>query len=166
MKGLDNWIMGINDPNAPFNQIDWCEEFESVLEHCDWLNNQTLEIDRTYEMLEKLMYDSACVILNLDNRHYTAKEKHQALTENAEKIAIHFSDLVAEKIKSEQAKWMYVVAYESCYAPKSKFGHIFVCDIDDAKLFKNTTAAYNYIFKNNSYFKGLSCDVIKLLFFL
>lgn len=31
MRGLDNYIMGINDPNAPFNQCHWTEMFDNVL---------------------------------------------------------------------------------------------------------------------------------------
>jgi hypothetical protein len=43
-RKLDAWIMGLNDPSAPFNQVDWSEisPFCEILEECNWLGDDTL----------------------------------------------------------------------------------------------------------------------------
>ena len=53
MKGLDAYILGLNDPNAPFNQLDYphpmCED--CMVEECDpW--------EHMCDKLERIMRDS------------------------------------------------------------------------------------------------------------
>jgi len=51
MKGLDNYIMGINDPSAPFNQVDLDDTHPYLMERCLWVTDEIWEND--YEQLEQ-----------------------------------------------------------------------------------------------------------------
>lgn len=172
IRGLDDYIMGVHDPNAPFNQIDWVEEFEEVLCHCLWLTDIMLDVDKTYKELGKLMDDAACEVLNLNNRYYTTKEKYQALKDNAEKIADCFSKKVYEKIQSGEAKWMYVINTNKLVMPDeyhrflNKPMYLYYNGSKyKTKLFKTTQKAYDTFFLINSVFKGYFSDVEKILIF-
>ena len=48
MKGLDDFIMGTYDPNAPFNQDD--SLFEAIAE--EWTQEQWEEIEEWYNSIE------------------------------------------------------------------------------------------------------------------
>ena len=51
MKGLDDWITGVHDPNAPFNQTDWVDDMRYVIDECDWLTDEILDDPETESLL-------------------------------------------------------------------------------------------------------------------
>ena len=51
MKGLDAWIMGLNDPDAPFNQTEWIDTYEPILDKCDWVTEKMITDDNSYQKL-------------------------------------------------------------------------------------------------------------------
>lgn len=92
IHGLDNWIMGVNDPNAPFNQIDWVEEYGDVLDQCDWITEEMLENENTYR--------------NLGNTFEKVIRENQTLGYFSSRMLFYKwlrdnSDLLASKIKQE-----------------------------------------------------------------
>ena len=88
MKGLDNWIMGVNDPNAPFNQIDWVEEYEPILDKCQWVTETMLENDNTYRQLGNII--SEIVTKRFDDKYYSSKEKYQIIKDESVILATEF----------------------------------------------------------------------------
>jgi hypothetical protein len=82
MKGLDNYIMGLNDPNAPFNQTLFEDEFAPVFDLCDWITEEMLEDDTVFPVLGSIFEEEVSKILEPD-RYYTAKERYALLKENA-----------------------------------------------------------------------------------
>jgi len=85
MQGLDNWIMGVNDPNAPFNQTDWVEQYDMILDKCEWITDEMLENDKTYKELEDLLDN---IITDLSEYSYLPKKAlYRWLCDNAERIA-------------------------------------------------------------------------------
>ena len=85
MKGLDSWIMGINDPNAPFNQHDWVEFYEPILNHCEWITDDMLENDATYEQLENI-FDKVYMD-SVGDGYIPRREILQYLKNNAKKLS-------------------------------------------------------------------------------
>lgn len=66
MKGLDSWIMGLNDPNAPFNQTDWMEYYSPVIDISDWITIEMCDNPKTYELLGQV-FDEAFTLLLEDD---------------------------------------------------------------------------------------------------
>ena len=53
IKGLDDYIMGVHDSNAPFNQVEWAEEAECILEHCEWIIDEVFDDNDIYLICRK-----------------------------------------------------------------------------------------------------------------
>lgn len=94
MRGLDNWIMGVNDPNAPFNQTDWVEQYEPVLDKCEWVTEEMLDDDSTYEKLGAIF--DRVITEKSEYSFLRRKEFYAWLSENAETLS--------DKIKQEYGK--------------------------------------------------------------
>lgn len=58
MKGLDDWITGKNDPNAPFNQVDWIDQHNLIVNECDWITDEMLENDDIYFKLQEVLEEN------------------------------------------------------------------------------------------------------------
>ena len=60
-NGLDNYIMGVNDPSAPFNQVDLDDKYPYLMERCLWVTDEIWE--NNYEQLEQAVeqvYNEEC----------------------------------------------------------------------------------------------------------
>lgn len=173
MKGLDDFIMGVHDPNAPFNQTDWTEDFECVLAECFWLNFKTLDIDKTYRELGRLMDKAVNRILKLDEP-YDLKFEPLKLSDYAKEIAECFRKEVSDEIKLFKAKWFYVIeTLENPCAPfvrdyRFKNGKCVVnySYINTAKLFLSAQKAYDSVLKISNSQRYCVHDVVKVLIFL
>lgn len=66
MRGLDNYIMGINDHSAPFNQVEWTDDSDLniVFEESDWITDKMLESDKVYDQLGKLFIETVHEFIN------------------------------------------------------------------------------------------------------
>lgn len=95
MRGLDDYITGKNDPSAPFNQTDWTETFEEVLEKCPWITEEMLQDDKIGCQLGRIMEDVAGGLTPDDC--YSEKLIQNFIKSNAEKIAT----LVKEQFEIE-----------------------------------------------------------------
>jgi len=99
MQGLDNWIMGVNDPNAPFNQTDWVEQYDMILDKCEWVTDEMLENDKTYKELGDLLDN---VIHGWNEYSFLPmKEFNKWLCDNAVKLAHKFKYEWALKNKTK-----------------------------------------------------------------
>lgn len=179
MKGLDKYLEGVYNPNAPCNQddYDWAEYFSNVLDYCIWLDNDNLLITKTYRELGILMTDAAYEALSIEDGMSGLKpiEGNEGLITNL------FSAKVSEKINEGKAKWVYVLknkviseSHDSSFITYSdcRKNHL-SRNINDAKFFNNTKTAYNAILTNK--FKRIHVmagehhlvhDVIKVLIFI
>lgn len=103
MKGLDNWITGVNDPNAPFNQIDMEDYYAPVIEVSEWITDDMLNDDEKRFILEECL-DSAYTLLLEDNESkgeetYLPKQKQFVLMKsNDEWLSKVAHDLYVKKI--------------------------------------------------------------------
>ena len=91
MRGLDDYIMGIHDPNAPFNKIDWTEVFDAALNRCEWITEEMLDDDNTHELLGNLITEISEEFI-LPEKYYTSKEKYQLLIDNADAMAARLAE--------------------------------------------------------------------------
>lgn len=91
IRGLDNWIMGVNDPNAPFNQTDWVEQFSMVIDECDWITDEMLEDLETYNKLEKIITEVVKEFIDPD-QYWTSKQKYKILMESRIEISTKFKE--------------------------------------------------------------------------
>ena len=80
--------MGVNDPNAPFNQVDIIDEYDMIIEECDWITDEMLENEYS-ELYEAI---DIAVANNKPEKYMNRKEKHKFLTDNAKQIAKDFYD--------------------------------------------------------------------------
>jgi hypothetical protein len=57
MRGLDAWITGQHDPNAPFNETHWTETLllSPVLDKCDWITEEQLDDEAVSEELCRII---------------------------------------------------------------------------------------------------------------
>lgn len=87
MKGLDNWIMGINDPNAPFNESEWTDYYTPVLDISDWITEEMLQDDKTYKLLGQVFDDVFILLLEKNNTYFNGKEKIVLMMNHAEELS-------------------------------------------------------------------------------
>lgn len=63
MKGLDSWIMGLNDPNAPFNQVDLVDYYAPVIDISDWITDEMLENENSLNNLVDALDNAFSLLL-------------------------------------------------------------------------------------------------------
>lgn len=86
MKGLDYYIMGVNDQNAPFNQTDWTEEFYPILDECDWITDEMLDDKNTREALGEIICSELTKFM-VPQKYYPTKELYRLKLLRAKEIA-------------------------------------------------------------------------------
>jgi len=85
MKGLDAWIMGLNDPNAPFNQTDWIDTYEPILDKCEWITDDMIENDDCYQKLGDIFHKVFSDYVG--NKFIPKNELRKFMVENATNIS-------------------------------------------------------------------------------
>ena len=85
MKGLDAHIMGLNDPNAPFNQVDWVDFYDPLLDHCEWITDEMIDDDTEYAKLGEA-FDRAYTKF-VGDKWIPKREIIQFMVENAGELA-------------------------------------------------------------------------------
>ena len=85
MKGLDAHIMGLHDPNAPFNQVDWVEMYDPILDHCEWITDEMIDDDKEFEKLGEA-FDRAYSSF-VGDRYIPRRETRSFMLENAGELA-------------------------------------------------------------------------------
>lgn len=86
IKGLDDFITGKNDPNAPFNQTDFAEEFSDVLDYCDWVTDEMWNDDKVVDKIGKIIYGVVESFFP-DDKYFTTKEKYLFIKEHSKVMA-------------------------------------------------------------------------------
>lgn len=103
MRGLDAYICGINDPSAPFNQIDWAEQYESALDKCDWITEEMLSNDAEYQKLGELMEKAHQSLLD-PKKYYGSQSQYEFIRDNAQAIADKLKALYNKKPAKKKKK--------------------------------------------------------------
>lgn len=84
MKGLDSWIMGLNDPDAPFNQQDWVDFYEPILDKCYFITDEVLDNDEAYMELENIF--AKAVNNHMGDKFIPRKQIREYLIQNRDAI--------------------------------------------------------------------------------
>lgn len=89
IRGLDAYITGQNDPSAPFNQVDWEDQYAPIIDACDWITDAMWADDKTYELLRGLLENDVLPIFIKPERHSKQSFQH-FITVYAKMIAYRF----------------------------------------------------------------------------
>jgi hypothetical protein len=100
LHGLDSHIMGLHDPNAPINQVDWSESYASyVVDKCDWITDEMVENEKVYDALGKIFGKIIETHFN-NNKIYSNTQKFHYTKANADKLANEFTLKCKQKLPS------------------------------------------------------------------
>lgn len=90
MSRLDDWIEGVHDPSAPFNQTEWTEQFSPIIDECDWITDEMLDDDDTYFKLGEVLTERVMPKYIDPEKYYPKGETYVIMTEKAKEIAQDF----------------------------------------------------------------------------
>lgn len=97
MKGLDDYIEGKYDPNAPFNQVSWVEQYENIIDQCDWITDEMLEDDDIYQYLGIILEN--IVDKFIGEKYYNRKDKYAFLLSKKDEITTEFKTQYDNSLK-------------------------------------------------------------------
>jgi hypothetical protein len=95
MRGLDAWITGQHDPNAPFNETHWTETplLSPVLDKCDWITEEQLDDEAVSEELGRII---GTVVEEFLEHKRTGLRPYLTLRERADHVRGSASELAEE----------------------------------------------------------------------
>lgn len=90
IKGLDDFITGKNDPNAPFNQVDWDDQFHEVLDECEEITEEILDEDYNELGIAMMTAFEEVASRELKNERMSYKQIYKFVTERHNEIRQEF----------------------------------------------------------------------------
>jgi hypothetical protein len=139
LKGLDDYIMGVHDSNAPFNQVDWVDEYHDIIVHCNWLTDDMIGDDETYCKLGEIISETIEIYIG-DNlrfgKFYGRRVMQDFIKDNAKEIAIIFkqnaikSDLISDLSEKSRQTEIEFIRGETKFQFGFVYGISFAYDTD------------------------------------
>lgn len=91
IKGLDDYITGKNDPDAPFNQVDWTDTMSDVLDNCDEITEEVY--DKEWEFIEVALeetFTNAVKESVTGNKYLKQRDMYQFVKDNQYLMTVEF----------------------------------------------------------------------------
>lgn len=82
MRGLDAYIEGRNDD---FFDADWEEQFEPILEQCEWITDEMLNDEKSNGILYRLI--SEAVDKRFQNQYISSSSRYSMMRDLAKEIS-------------------------------------------------------------------------------
>jgi hypothetical protein len=123
MKGLDDYITGVHDPNAPFNQEHWVEYFDPITSLCNWLTDTLLDDATADDMLEGKMteiWEKAKTDSGIEDFEYTHK-RTQRIAEFMRTHAVAMAKELTEFYRTEILYKTYIWQAANIFAVRNSF---------------------------------------------